>query len=196
MGASSSIRRPPGLGRDPRADRRRFRCRRTPASSRIRYGPPCAASFRHGVMGGGRGVADQRFRAAKADREAQQTQPVEEAEGAGLAAGHVEGEGRARPRALAVIDGAGGRALGEEAEIGDPGDLRVVAQEGRDRPRIPNGAFGPQAHGLDRAQQHPAAMRVGVTAEHGAQLLQAAHQRRRAAHRTRHEVAVPAGIFR
>ena len=70
-------------------------------------------------MGSGRGVGDERFGAAKADREPQQAKRVEKAERLRFAAVERERKGRSGSAALAVEEGAFGGTLGEETEIGN-----------------------------------------------------------------------------
>ncbi len=74
------------------------------------------------------GVRDQRLGAAEADRELHDLEIVEERESLPLAALDVEGEGRARCRALPVEDRLARVALLQVAEIVQPGDLRMSRQ--------------------------------------------------------------------
>lgn len=79
-------------------------------------------------MGGGRRVADQCFRAAKADRQLQDGQGIQEAEGSCLAALYIESKGRAGGKALAGIHRMGIAARLQKAQIMHFFDLVVIAQ--------------------------------------------------------------------
>ena len=80
----------------------------------------------------------QRLGSAQTDRKLDDFQPVQHGEGFGLAAFHLEAEGRACALALAVEDRPIRMVLGEKAQIPDGRDRGMAAQKLRDPARAPS----------------------------------------------------------
>src|SRR5579883_334156 len=114
-------------------------------------------------------MTDQRLRAAETHRELHDLEPVEEGEGLGLAALDLEGEGRAGCAALPLEYMLARVRRLEESEIVHLRDLGMRPQELRDLPGVCIGALGADAQRLERAQQHPAGMRIELGPERAAQ---------------------------
>src|SRR5690606_33313911 len=90
---------------------------------------------RDGQMGHRGGMARQRFRAAKTDRQLRDLERVEKGERLRLPALEIEGEGRSRAGAMAAVDVRLPIGFGE-AEIDDLFHLRLVLEPGANLFRI------------------------------------------------------------
>src|ERR1700733_421198 len=81
--------------------------------------------LRHAGMRGGGGMAHERFRAAQADRQLEDAQPIQHTERLGLTTRDLDAEGRARTRALSGVDPTRGLAAAFTAEGMHRCNLRV-----------------------------------------------------------------------
>src|SRR5688572_27420023 len=105
-------------------------------------------------------MADQRFRPAQADRQLDDLDAVEEPERRVPSALDGEGEGRAGTAALLGEQLGLTRSRLQKTKVIDVLDLRMIAQIFRDGPRALVGALHPEAQGLQRSADQPAAVRV------------------------------------
>src|SRR5258708_17123687 len=119
----------------------------------------------------GGGMAGERLGTAEADRQLEYLQGIEESERLLLAAFDVEGEGRARPRALPCIDRLCWRAILQERQVVHLADLGMIAEKLGDTPGIRVGSLHPEPERLERAPQHPAGERIELRADAAAQHL-------------------------
>src|SRR5438045_1532889 len=110
---------------------------------------------------GGRGwVTNQRLGAAKTDCEFAHCELVEKGEGFPLAASDIEGERRAWCGRLSHEDRFSRVVVGEETEIIHIGDLLILTKIFSQATCIGTRALRTDLQRFERAQQHPAGIRV------------------------------------
>ena len=114
-------------------------------------------------------MAHERFRAAQADRQLEDAQPIQHTERLGLTTRDLDAEGRARTRALSGVDPTRGLAAAFTAEGMHRCNLRVKFHRADNGLGVAGGGANAHRQGLQRATQHPAGMRIELRADRPAQ---------------------------